>query len=34
MVVKNVTPSGPDKLKVEAESYDARVFLNDLNLPG
>jgi hypothetical protein len=34
MVVKNVTPSGNDKLKVEAESYDARVFLNDLNLPG
>lgn len=33
--VKNVTPSGSDKLKVEAESYDARVFLNDLNLlPG
>lgn len=34
MVVKNVTPSGSDKLKVEAESYDARVFLNDLNSPG
>lgn len=33
MVVKNVTPNGQDKLKVDTEHYDARVYLNDLNAP-